>query len=154
MQIGIPSGLSVKWFSFNQVGEKTWIILKAKLTGKKQPDGKSYYSEVRLSDKEADTIIRNIKKDSRGFPLFEEDKAKDFAEENKKYQEWLVEQYLKNEPDIPSLEDLIKNIREEPATPTSEPIYEGTRGGDLVDEEIDLNLLKLIGMEDLSLIHI
>jgi muramidase (phage lysozyme) len=150
MQIGIPSGLSVKWFSFNQVGENTWIILKAKLTGKKQPGGGFYYSEVKLTDKEADTVIRNIKKDSRGFPLFEEDKAKDFAEENKKYQEWLVEQYLKNEPDIPSLEDLIKNIREEPTTPTSEPIYEGTRGGDLVDEEIDPDLLKLIGMEDVS----
>jgi muramidase (phage lysozyme) len=150
MQIGIPSGLPVKWFTFNQVSEKTWIILKAKLTGKKQPDGKSYYSEVRLSDKEADTIIRNIKKDSRGFPLFEEEKSKKFEEENKKYQEWLVEQYLKNEPDIPSLEDSIKNKREEPTTPTSEPIYEGTRGGDLVDEEIDPDLLKLIGMDDVS----
>lgn len=62
MQIGIPSGLPVKWFTFNQVSEKTWIILKAKLTGKKQPGGGSYYSEVKLSDKEADTIIRNIKK--------------------------------------------------------------------------------------------
>ena len=148
MQVDIPSGIPVKWFSFNQVGEKTWATLKAKLTGKKQPDGRSYYSAVKLNDKEADTIIRNIKKDVRGFPLFEEEKTKNFEEDNKKYQEWLVEQYLKNEPEIPTLEDLIKNIAEEPTAPA--PIYEGTRRDDLVEEEIDSELLELLGMEDTS----
>lgn len=157
MQIDIPSGIPIRLVEFRQVPDDNivWKILRAQLTGKKYPGVTHYYSEVYLSDKEVDKIFGNIKKDVRGFPLFERDKSKpeDFPEHNKKYQEWLVEQYLKNEPYIPTIDELIENVNKTPTTPTPpipEPIYEGTHKDDLVEEDIDPNILKLLGIADTS----
>ena len=51
-----PSGIQIQWFSLNQVGPSVWEKLKAQLTGK------GYFSEVNLSEKDADKLIANIKK--------------------------------------------------------------------------------------------
>lgn len=113
MLIDTPSRLPAKFYSPGQVGEKFWITLRARLTGKKQPDGSHYYSDVNLNVVQANEIIRNMKKDPRGiFVLEEEEKVDDI----KIYQEWLVDQYLKNKiesRDAPNLDDLLEDIKSE-----------------------------------------
>jgi hypothetical protein len=89
MAVEAPSGI-VKWYSHNLVGPRSLATLKGQLTGVKQPGGFSATSYVRLSDKEADELIENIKKDPEGFPIFDEDNAPDKREE---YQRWLVARY-------------------------------------------------------------
>lgn len=90
MDLNPPSGI-VKWFNHNLVGPRSLATLKGQLTGVKQPGGSSAISYVRLSDKEADELIENIKKDPEGFPIFDEDNAPDKREE---YQKWIVARYL------------------------------------------------------------
>ena len=80
-----PAGIQIQWFSVNQVGPTTWKRLKAQLTG----DG--YFSEVKLSEKDADELISNIKK--RGeFPSLKDQSGI----HNEVYQNWLVDTYLPN----------------------------------------------------------
>jgi len=92
-----PSGVldpRQPWYSGGQVGEITWRRLKLKLTGRKGEGGEQYSSFVNLSDADADRLISNLKKDSRGFPRLNES-GKDGGYSNlQAYQEWLVEEYL------------------------------------------------------------
>ena len=83
-----PSGIPINWFTTNQVGGKTWGVLKAQLTGKKNEFG-NYFSEVNLPEKDADELIKNIKK-SGEFPQLNDQSGK-YTEE---YQNWLVDTYL------------------------------------------------------------
>jgi serine/threonine protein kinase len=80
-----PPGIKINWFSLNQVGPSVWMKLKAQLTGK------GYFSEVNLSEKDADELIANIKK-SGEFPSLEDDSGI----HNEVYQNWLVDTYLPN----------------------------------------------------------
>ena len=114
MLIDIPSGLKAKFYSPGQVGERFWKVLTARLTGKKQPDGSQYYSDVNLNKVQVNKVIRNMKKDPRGIFVLEADNPT--PNDMKKYQEWLVDQYLNNEiesRDVPSLEDLLEDIKSE-----------------------------------------
>jgi len=78
-----PAGIQIHWFSLNQVGPSVWETLKAQLTGK------GYFSEVDLSEKDADKLIANIKK-SGEFPSLEDQSGI----HNEVYQNWLVDTYL------------------------------------------------------------
>ena len=80
-----PADIEITWFSFNQVGPSVWVKLKAQLTGK------GYFSEVNLSEKDADELIANIKK-SGEFPSLKNDSGI----HNEVYQNWLVDTYLPN----------------------------------------------------------
>ncbi len=118
-----PSGVlddKMPWYTA-RVGESTWNIVKAKLTGKRQPDGSSYTSTVNLSDADADRLIENMKKDPRGYPQFNDGGGgMSFYDNYEKYQAWLVESYLDKEPeeDIPEgLDDLLGSIQNEPVEP-------------------------------------
>tara|TARA_R100001443_G_scaffold54633_1_gene66045 strand:- start:396 stop:3110 length:2715 start_codon:yes stop_codon:yes gene_type:complete len=121
-----PSGVlddKMPWYTA-KVGESTWNIVKAKLTGKTQPDGSSYTSTVNLSDADADRLIENMKKDPRGYPQFNDGGGgMSFYDNYEKYQAWLVETYLDKEPEeeeeeIPEgLDDLLGSIQNEPVEP-------------------------------------
>lgn len=92
-----PSGVldpKNPWYKA-KVGDRTWNLLKAKLTGKKMSDGTQFSSTVNLTDADADKLIANLKKDPRGYPQFDDKGGgADFYENYQKYQEWLVEEYL------------------------------------------------------------
>jgi len=92
------------WYTA-KVGERTWKLLKARLTGKKMDDGTHYSSFVNLSDAEADTLISNMKKDSRGYPQFNNTGGAKEYENLEKYQQWLVEEYL-TKPQANKVEEL------------------------------------------------
>jgi|GEM_PF-6144671 len=69
--------------------EKVWSQLKDQLTGA----GK--YSTVNLGDADSDRLIENLKKDPRGFPIFNYSaNSAEFIERYEKYQKWLVDEYL------------------------------------------------------------
>ncbi len=83
---GVPGG-----------GQKDRIFdrLKAKLTGGTDDSGTSYFSmlEKKLSDKDADIIIKNMKTDIDGYPMLETGSTS--GQDERRYQEWIVERYLK-----------------------------------------------------------
>ena len=83
---GVPGG-----------GQKDRIFdrLKAKLTGGTDDSGTSYFSmlEKKLSDKDADIIIKNMKTDIDGYPMLETGSTS--GQDERTYQEWIVERYLK-----------------------------------------------------------
>jgi hypothetical protein len=108
MLIDAPSGLKAKFYSPGQVGERFWKVLRARLTGKKQPGGGRYMSFVNLNTVQVNKVIRNMKKDPRGIFVLEVDDVT----QQEKYQEWLVDQYLKEEiesRDVPTLDDIIED---------------------------------------------
>lgn len=97
-----PSGVldpKNPWYTA-KVGERTWKLLKAKLTGNKMDDGTQYSSFVNLSEEDADKLIDNMKKDPRGYPQFNNTGGAQEYENLQKYQEWLVESYLKDQEKI------------------------------------------------------
>ena len=137
MAVDAPSG-TVKWYNA-PVGKGTWATLKAKLTGKKQPDGTHYFSHVNLSDKEADELIENMKKEPKGFPIFDESSGK-----SEEYQKWLVGSYHTKPK-----EEAFENIQKEPPKPTSSALVPvGTKGTNLVEEQIDERILAILGLQD------
>jgi len=141
MAVEAPSGI-VQWYS-NPVGERTWNTFKALLTGKKQPGASSKTSYVKLSDKEADEVIENIKKDPKGVPFFDEANAPDKAEE---YQRWLVARYLTK-----PREEAFDNTQKASSAPkptSSALVPVGTKGTDLVEEQIDERILAILGLQD------
>ena len=89
----------------------TWKELHWKLTGKTKPGGGSYTSTVKLSDADADTVIANMQKDTRGYPQFNESGLgfTDYYEALKEFQTWLVDQYLEQ----PFREQVDRKIEEE-----------------------------------------
>lgn len=81
------------WYP-GKIGEKTWIVLKAKLTGG-EAFGNGYSSTVNLTSADADKLIENLKKDPRGYPQFNDGGGGEvFYENQQKFQAWLVEEYL------------------------------------------------------------
>ena len=58
-----------------------------------------------------------------------------------------------------NLDELLESIKAEAKRESALTLYKGTRQDDLVDEEVDERILRLLGLEDtfdidLSLIHI
>ena len=142
MAVEAPSGI-VKWYSHNLVGPGILATLKTMLTGKTQPGSSPKTSYVKLSDKEADELIENIKKDPKGFPNFDEANAPDKAEE---YQRWLVATYHTKVK-----EKAFEKTQEKspPPKPTSSALVPvGTKGTDLVEEQIDERVLAILGLQD------
>lgn len=80
------------WY-LGEVGEKTWVILKARLTGG-EAFGTEYSTFVRLTSTDADKLIENLKKDPRGYPQINQTGGAGGFENLQKYQEWLREDYL------------------------------------------------------------
>ena len=80
------------WY-LGKVGEKTWVILKARLTGG-EAFGTEYSTFVRLTSTDADKLIENLKKDPRGYPQINQTGGAGGFENLQKYQEWLREDYL------------------------------------------------------------
>jgi hypothetical protein len=141
MAVEAPSGI-VKWYS-NPVGERTWNTFKAILTGKDYPGTSRKTSYVKLSDKEAEEVIENIKKDPKGVPFFDEANAPDKAEE---YQRWLVARYLTK-----AREDAFNDTQKASSAPkptSSALVPVGTKGTDLVEEQIDERVLSVLGLQD------
>lgn len=167
MEVNAPSGLPIVWFPVNQVGVQTWGKLKARLTGKKNEFAGKYYSFVGLTESEADRLIENIKKSGKHPVLNDES-----VDKLEMYQHWLVDTYLKSSsPSYQSddgdeddyddyeedeeedfepfgLEEILGSIREEASREKSLAIYDGTRSDDLVEEEVDERILRLLGLED------
>lgn len=177
MALNPPSGI-VKWYS-TPLGERGWNSFRAQLTGKDYPGTSRKTSYVKLSEKEADEVISNIKKDSEGIPLFDEANAPDKAEE---YQRWLVARYLtktreegfegrkkegtkqlEEELGPDGLDELLNLIREEsavevgagvgrrssPQSPSSSALAVSSKKlDDLVEEDIDSQILAILGLED------
>ena len=79
---GVPGG-----------GQKDRIFdrLKAKLTGGTDDSGTSYFSmlEEKLSEKDADIIIKNMKTDIDGYPMLETGSTS--GQDERTYQEWIGE---------------------------------------------------------------
>jgi len=147
------------WYNA-KVSQRTWIILKDKLTGRKTSDGGQYMSTVNLGDADADSLIENLKKDPRGYPQFDDyvSGAK-FYENYEKYQKWLVDEYLEK----PFRKQTDKKIEEaeinrlftkSTATATKVPpkssalVPVGKKNEDLVDEKIDERILRILGLDD------
>ena len=150
MEVNAPSKLKSKlrFYPINQIGETTWGILKAKLTGKKSKFG-HFYSEVNLSESDVDKLIENIKK-SGEYPNLEDE-----SDNNSEiYQNWLVDTYLKSAPtESKSNGDSDKekkneNVKVESKKDSAPPLYEGVRETDLVNEEIDERILEILGLKE------
>jgi len=140
MSVEAPSGI-VNWYNA-PVGDKTWSVLRAKLTGKKQPDGSQYFSHVNLSEKEVDELIENMKNDPKGFPIFDESSGK-----SEEYQKWLVARYH-TKPKEDSFENTQKESPPTPEPTSSAIVPQGKKPDDLVEEEIDPQILSILGLED------
>jgi hypothetical protein len=93
-----PEGI-VRWYRKGVPGggqkDRIFDRLKAKLTGGTDDSGTSYFSmlEKKLSDKDADIIIKNMKTDIDGYPMLETGSTS--GQDERTYQEWIVERYLK-----------------------------------------------------------
>ena len=142
MAVEAPSGI-VKWYSHNLVGPGILATLKTMLTGKTQPGSSPKTSYVKLSDKEADELIENIKKDPKGFPNFDEANAPDKAEE---YQRWLVATYHTKVKEKAFEKTQEKSPTPKPTSSALVPV--GTKGTDLVEEQIDERVLAILGLQD------
>jgi hypothetical protein len=119
------------------------ILLESILTGKDYPGTSRKTSYVKLSDKEAEEVIENIKKDPKGVPFFDEANAPDKAEE---YQRWLVARYLTK-----AREDAFNDTQKASSAPkptSSALVPVGTKGTDLVEEQIDERVLSILGLQD------
>jgi len=142
MAVEAPSGI-VKWYSHNLVGPRILATLKGQLTGVKQPGGFSATSYVKLSEKEADELIENIKNDPKGFPNFDEDNAPDKREE---YQRWLVARYHTKVKEEAFNDTQKASSAPKPTSSALVPV--GTKGTDLVEEQIDERVLAILGLQD------
>lgn len=151
MAVESPSGVSIKWYPHNQIGENSriWLILKAKLTGIKMPNGSQYSSTVNISESDADKIIENIKKDTRGYPQFDEEaNSSTFFDSYEKYQKWLVETYLNSSEVAKQYVDDTQKENQSPGALVVQPKVNKKSDEDLVEEEIDPEILSLLGLED------
>jgi hypothetical protein len=141
MAVEAPSGI-VKWYN-SPVGERTWNNFRAQLTGKDYPGASRKTSYVKLTDKEADEVIENIKNDPEGVPFFDEANAPDKAEE---YQRWLVSRYLTK-----PRENTFDNTQKESSAPeptSSALVPVRVNNDNLVEEKIDERILAILGIGD------
>jgi hypothetical protein len=142
MAVDAPSGI-VKWYN-TPLSERGWNSFRAQLTGKDYPGASRKTSYVKLSDKEADELIENIKKDPEGIPIFDEENAPDKAEE---YQKWLVARYL-TKPREEAFDNTQKASSTPPKSSEIVPTTPSKDEEDLVDEEIDERILTILGLQD------
>lgn len=130
-----PEGVldpQIPWSRINP-NSRLWVILKARLTGRPQ-DGENYSSYVNISEADADRLIANMKKDPRGYPSLDQASGNpiQWMENQRLYQEWLVEAYLENpfrEETNKKIEDAaiqsrLNEIQEEKRKKKVEPIQE------------------------------
>ena len=84
------------WWPADKVGQATWLRLKGKLTGKRIPElsGEQHQSYVKLSDADADTVIKNLKKYGK-YPQVNQNDKYGGAYNAEAYQQWLVANFLK-----------------------------------------------------------
>jgi len=83
------------WWPADKTGEKSWLILKGRLTGRELPElgGTRYSSYVKLSEADANRLIENIK--SGGwYPQVNQNDKYGGAYNQEQYQKWLVEEFL------------------------------------------------------------
>ena len=125
---GVPGG-----------GQKDRIFdrLKAKLTGGTDDSGTSYFSmlEKKISTQDADIIIKNMKTDIDGYPMFETGSTS--GQDERRYQEWIVERYLLKESFTEGFTDttVTEEEKEEVAEEEAEEIVE--KAEEEVKENID-----------------
>lgn len=92
-----PEGI-VKWYRKGVPGggqnDRIFDRLKAKLTGGTDDSGTSYFSmlEKQISKQDADIIIKNMKTDTDGYPMFQTGSTS--GQDERTYQEWIVDRYL------------------------------------------------------------
>ena len=146
-----PSGVldnDRPWYTA-KVGDGTWNLLKLKLTGKRDSHGGSYSSTVNLSDADADKLIATMKTDPRGYPQMDDGGGgRKFFDIYPKFQAWLVEQYLgKKVENIPEEVGMV----DEPEPPKAAiSLYEGVGEEDIVEEEVDGDIVTILGLDDVS----
>ena len=92
-----PEGI-VEWYRKGVPGggqnDRIFDRLKAKLTGGTDDSGTSYFSmlEKQISKQDADIIIKNMKTDTDGYPMFQTGSTS--GQDERTYQEWIVDRYL------------------------------------------------------------
>ena len=150
-----PEGI-VRWYRKGVPGggqkDRIFDRLKAKLTGGTDDSGTSYFSmlEKKLSDKDADIIIKNMKTDIDGYPMLETGSTS--GQDERTYQEWIVERYLKTagtegftdtsvaeEKKEEEVEEEAEEIVEEAEEEVKENIEEAVEVVDEVIEEADVS---------------
>jgi hypothetical protein len=149
------------WWPTANMRDSSWEILKAKLTGRRMPDGTQYETWVRLSDGDADRLIANIKKYGKYPQVNLKDRYGGY-ENLPAYQKWLVEEFLEKpfrDETNKKIEDaqqearieelrkeaeknkqkvIIKN-KEVPLADVYKQAEEGNENNDQVDEEKELD---------------
>ena len=88
------------WYK-GRIGDAQWDRMKARLTGGTDASGTSYSKIVNVTSKEADNIISNMKKDSRGYPQMNRPGGGEQFEMMEKYYNFLVDEYLKTSGTAP-----------------------------------------------------
>ena len=81
------------WWPTANMSDRSWDILKAKLTGQRMPDGTQYETWVHLTSSDADRLIANIKKYGK-YPQVNQTGGQGGYEHLLAYQNWLVEEFL------------------------------------------------------------
>ena len=81
------------WWPTANMRDRSWDILKAKLTGQRMPDGTQYETWVHLTSSDADRLIANIKKYGK-YPQVNQTGGQGGYENLLAYQNWLVEEFL------------------------------------------------------------
>ena len=81
------------WWPTANMRDSSWDILKAKLTGRRMPDGTQYETWVHLTSGDADRLIANIKKYGK-YPQVNQTGGQGGYEHLLAYQNWLVEEFL------------------------------------------------------------
>jgi GH24 family phage-related lysozyme (muramidase) len=126
------------WYK-GRVRDENWKILKSKLTGGSY-DGTTYSSFVNLTNEEADELIKNLKKDPRGYPQLNTVGGYIGEEYRKEYQEWLVREYLHKELSSGSQSKEIEESQtpKQSSIDTDEEDYEVDEDSKELDNILDL----------------
>ena len=119
-----PSGIldpKQPYWPADKVGERTWLRLKGKLTGRRVEGlSENFTSYVKLGDADADKLIANIKKYGQ-YPQVSQNDKYGGAYNAEAYQKWLVEEFLEKpfqqqtnqKIEDAAIESRLKEIQEE-----------------------------------------
>jgi len=88
------------WYK-GRISDAQWDRMKARLTGGKDASGTTYSKVVSVTSQEADNIIANMKKDSRGYPQMNRPGGGEQYEMMEKYYNFLVDEYLQTSGTAP-----------------------------------------------------
>ena len=116
-----PSGILDKdrpWYR-GKISDAQWDRLKAKLTGGTDAGGTSYSKFIQCSSAEADKIISNLKKDSRGYPQMNMPGGGEQYQIMIDYFQWLKDSYLDEpkEQEIPVEVEVVEVEQKQPDEP-------------------------------------